>query len=25
MAACAALEKTVKNRFHWMYNIMDTR
>ena len=23
--ACAALEKTVKNRFHWMYHIMDTR
>ena len=25
MAACAALEKSVKNRFHWMYHIMDTR
>ena len=23
--ACDALETTVKNRFHWMYHIMDTR
>ena len=23
--ACAALETTVKNRFHWMYHIMDMR
>ena len=23
--ACAVLTKTVKNRFHWLYHIMDTR
>ena len=23
--ACAALTTTVKNRFHWLYHIMDTR
>ena len=23
--ACDALETTVKNRFHWMYHVMDTR
>ena len=23
--ACVALTTTVKNRFHWMYHIMDTR
>ena len=23
--ACAALTATVRNRFHWMYHVMDTR
>ena len=23
--ACVALTKTVKNRFHWMYHVVDTR
>ena len=23
--ACAALTTTVRNRFHWMYHVMDTR